>query len=141
MTHAFRTREQQAENRVERIKAKYQDLVNLGLYEDFDGRSVTNVPWTAIVHFHSKTIYVYAFPIVATSPACYIKSCECGGVNFVDLQPEHEEDPVDMEKVLDAIRKDFEVMGLLRRKPNTDFDGDPAVANPHANKQQHKEMV
>lgn len=134
MTHAFRTHEQQAENRVERIKAKYQDLVNLGLYENHDLRSFANSLWNAIVHFDDKTLYVFTYPIISGAPVAYIKTCACGTVVYKEHIGDVLGDVVDLEDVLDAIQ-------LVLNKPNTDFDGDPAVANPHANTQQHKEMV
>jgi hypothetical protein len=125
MTHAFRTLEQQAENRIERIKSKYTDLVNKGLYENFDSRSFATPLWNAIVHFPSKTVWVYTYPIIGTMPASFIKTCECGGVHFKDLQQDHDEDKVDMESVLDSIRKSLDIDDALLK-----LEFEPIPFNP-----------
>jgi hypothetical protein len=122
------------EARSKRIQDKYKRLVDQGLYQDNDMRSFSNHKWVAIVHFNDKTIYVLTYPIVSVQPDCYIKTCACGTVIFKEQLQYIVDRPVDIEDVLDDIQ-------LVLNKPNTDFDGDPAVANPHANTQQHKEMV
>lgn len=128
--------------RSERIKAKYQKLVENGLYENNDLRSFANSQWNAIVHFDDKTLYVFTYPIIAAQPACYIKTCRCGVVLLKEQIHQLVEHPVDIEDVLDAIQLALDFVGdevtAIRppgRHPelgrNTDFDGDPNVSNPH----------
>jgi hypothetical protein len=107
------------EERSSRIKTKYQKLVDDGLYEQQDGRSFTHALFTAIVHFPSKTIWVYTFPIIAAAPSCFIKTCKCGGILYKDLQPEHEEAPVDMEEVLNFIHVYLDALGDQAYVPST----------------------
>jgi hypothetical protein len=120
------------EERSSRIKAKYQKLVENGLYENHDLRSFSNTLWFSIVHFDDKTIYVFTYPMVSATPAAYIKTCTCGSVVFKELDRDIHERVVDLEDVLDAIALPDYAQFCLRDQHNTDFDGDPDVPNPHA---------
>jgi hypothetical protein len=101
------------EARGKRIQDKYQRLVDHGLYEDNDLRSFANGLWNAIVHFDDKTLYVFTYPIISASPACYIKTCACGTVVFKELLDDADfKGVLDLEDVLDAIQETL------------DFDGD-----------------
>lgn len=96
--------------RTNRIKVKYQKLVDDGLYEQQDGRVFTHALFTAIVHFPSKAIWVYTFPIIAGAPVCFIKTCK-GGILYKDLRPEDDEVTVDMEEVLDFVQLYLDTLG------------------------------
>jgi hypothetical protein len=118
-----------------RIKEKYQALVDAGLYEQSDMRSFQLGSAVTIVHFNDKTLYVMTYPILSATPAGYIKTCSCGTVMYKELERDIHEVDIDLEKILDAIALEVdskEDLSLLD-KPNTDFDGDPAVRNPHDN--------
>lgn len=102
------------EARSDRIRNKYQKLVDQGLYENHDLRSFSNSLWNAIVHFDDKTLYVFTYPIISASPACYIKTCSCGTVVFKELLDDADfKGVLDLEDVLDAIGE------------HLDFNGDP----------------
>jgi hypothetical protein len=135
------------EARDKRIKEKYQKLVDRGLYENCDMRSFPLGLATAIVHFKDKAIYVMTYPIISATPAAFIKTCACGAVMYKEMDRDIHEPSVDIERVLDGIAQvlDFdgdkpttgiELSGrnpeLHYDSPNTDFDGDPDVPNPHA---------
>lgn len=145
-THAIKV----DEARAERIRTKYQRLVDHGLYENSDLRSFSNSQWTAIVHFDDKTVYVFTYPIISGTPVAYIKTCSCGSAVYKEFLGDLLGHVVDLEDVLDAIQLALDFAGddlvddplptinlyrdpelRLTDKRNTDFDGDPAVANPH----------
>jgi len=100
------------EARDARIKEKYLNLVERGLYENCDMRSFPLPYATAIALFNDKAIYVMTYPIVSATPAAYIKSCSCGSVVCKERERDDHEGFIDLEKVLDRIA------AVL------DFDGD-----------------
>lgn len=100
------------EERSDRIRNKYQKLVDHGLYENNDLRSFSNSLWNAIVHFDDKTLYVFTYPIISASPACYIKTCSCGTVVFKELLDDVDfKGVLDLEDVLDAIQLTLDFAG------------------------------